>query len=187
MDANSIPDQLATAIGSGLINGESNQTPFTLKRYSSAGSLSVANTGSPATTIALEDNTDQTSPNSRSPWARQVTVTDPIIVRTSGDSKARRGPGYVVWLCTIELQDTAAAPIKVRRRYSDFVALRSQLCIAFPHHGRLNIPVLPPKSYVSKFRTPFLEKRRRGLEYFLASIVLNPQLYTHQVAILRAV
>lgn len=36
------------------------------------------------------------------------------------------------------------------------------------------IPELPPKSVISRFRESFLEKRRKGIEYFLLNVLLNP-------------
>lgn len=63
--------------------------------------------------------------------------------------------------------------ITIHKRYSEFVSLRQRLWYAFPQQ-RKGIPELPPKSVVSKFRESFLESRRKGLEYFLLTILLNP-------------
>lgn len=63
--------------------------------------------------------------------------------------------------------------ITIRRRYSEFYTLRERLWYAYPRQ-RHGIPELPPKSVVSKFREGFLENRRRGLEFFLLTVLLNP-------------
>lgn len=63
--------------------------------------------------------------------------------------------------------------ITIRKRYSEFDVFRDQLQRKFP--GRRNeIPDLPPKSMLFKFRAAFLESRRKGLEYFLLCVLLNP-------------
>lgn len=63
--------------------------------------------------------------------------------------------------------------ITIRKRYSEFYTLRERLWYAYPRQ-RHGIPELPPKSVVSKFREAFLEARRRGLEFFLLTVLLNP-------------
>ena len=71
-----------------------------------------------------------------------------------------RGPNFIVW-----------------RRYSDFVRLRAQVIKNFPH---LPIPKLPPKSIV-RFNKGFLDERRKGLEYFICSILLHPDISPHRI------
>ncbi|CAG8700825.1 6061_t:CDS:1, partial [Dentiscutata heterogama] len=65
------------------------------------------------------------------------------------------------------------ASIVARKRYSDFVELRSQLIKAYPKFYKL-IPSLPPKRVMGKFMPEFIEKRRKDLEYFLAYVLLHP-------------
>lgn len=66
-----------------------------------------------------------------------------------------------------------AAIIVIHKRYSDIYRLRQQIWYAFPSL-RHSIPDLPPKSIVSRFRETFLESRRKGLEFFLLNVLLNP-------------
>jgi len=54
----------------------------------------------------------------------------------------------------------------LKRRYSDFDDLRRRLMQTFPSFEAA-VPVLPPKSVMSKFKPKFLAKRRAGLQYFL--------------------
>lgn len=56
--------------------------------------------------------------------------------------------------------------MRVRKRYSEFDDLREKLLRTFPN-SEASMPVLPPKSIISKFRPKFLENRRAGLQYFL--------------------
>jgi hypothetical protein len=56
--------------------------------------------------------------------------------------------------------------MNICRRYSEFDDLRQRLVQTFPGFEAA-VPVLPPKSVISKFRPKFLEKRRAGLQYFL--------------------
>ncbi|KAK9364017.1 Phox homologous domain-containing protein [Lipomyces starkeyi] len=99
-------------------------------------------------------------------WARSAWVGDYSIVAGAGKAGA-----YVTWLCVIETVE--GRTIRFRNRYSEFCQLQNALSGEFPLL-RAAIPGLPPKSIISKFRPAFLEERRRGLEYFLACIVLNP-------------
>jgi hypothetical protein len=64
--------------------------------------------------------------------------------------------------------------MNIRKRYSEFDDFRSRLIQSFPNFEAA-VPPLPPKSVISKFRPPFLEKRRAGLQYFLNCILLNPE------------
>lgn len=66
----------------------------------------------------------------------------------------------------------------VRRRYRDFVWLRSQLACAFP--GAI-IPPLPPadKPYKDdRFSTQFIQRRQAGLELFLRRVAAHTTLAT---------
>ncbi|KAK9473268.1 Phox homologous domain-containing protein, partial [Dipodascopsis tothii] len=116
--------------------------------------------------ITLVDHSMNNSGEGATMWAASAWVGDYVIVSGTGKAGA-----YVTWMCIV---DTAAGQtLKVRKRYSEFFALQRQLVTKFPHL-RAAIPSLPPKSLISKFRPAFLEQRRRGLEYFLACVVLNP-------------
>eukprot|EP00002_Diphylleia_rotans_P038439 TRINITY_DN8743_c0_g6_i1.p1 TRINITY_DN8743_c0_g6~~TRINITY_DN8743_c0_g6_i1.p1 ORF type:complete len:440 (-),score=105.63 TRINITY_DN8743_c0_g6_i1:286-1605(-) len=67
----------------------------------------------------------------------------------------------------------------VRRRYTDFLWLRTQLVKTFP---TVLIPPLPEKQrmdYLDRLSPEFLEKRRRFLEKFLIRISTHPKLRSH--------
>ena len=179
-------EALENAISSGLSVRRQTKRQVALKVYSNSVPSSPVSTLSKGT-IALHDNVVEDDDDNHASWAKSVSVTDPTVIRTSGDPKARMGPGYVVWLCRIEPQVAAAAPIEVYRRYSEFEGLREELCMAIPQLAQRTIPRLPSKSVVSRFRGPFLERRRKGLEFFLASILLNPQLSAHPVCVVQSV
>ncbi|KAF2835478.1 PX-domain-containing protein [Patellaria atrata CBS 101060] len=118
--------------------------------------------------IRLEDHTDDTSEQTKACWARHVTIDDYVII--SGNAP---GVGaYVVWNCTVETLD--GGPLKIRKRYSEFDRLRSNLIKTFPH-ATGSLPPLPPKSVISRFRPRFLERRKSGLFYFLNCVLLNPE------------
>ncbi|KAK9459866.1 Phox homologous domain-containing protein [Lipomyces oligophaga] len=123
--------------------------------------------------IAMVDHSMDDDASSGKMWARSAWVGDFSIV--SGATKAST---YVSWLCVIETVERRT--IKFRKRYSEFVALQTALCKEYPLL-RAAIPGLPPKSIISKFRPAFLEERRRGLEFFLACIILNPVFTGSQV------
>ncbi|KAI7547043.1 hypothetical protein KC331_g5246 [Hortaea werneckii] len=140
--------------------------------------------------ISLEDHTTDTAshPPSESCWAQSVTIDSYTILTGPTGIGA-----YVVWSCSISvLPQTASstntsstnprsssnpnnsAILHLRKRYSEFDALRTNLVRSFPHAEAM-IPALPRKSFVSKFRPWFLEQRRLGLEHFLNCILLNPE------------
>ncbi|KAI6877901.1 hypothetical protein KC363_g5271 [Hortaea werneckii] len=141
--------------------------------------------------ISLEDHTTDTAPHhiSQSCWAQSVTIDSYTILTGPTGIGA-----YVVWSCRISVlpQTPTTDPtdatdptsgssshphyaiLPLRKRYSEFDALRTNLVRAFPHAEAM-IPPLPRKSVVSKFRPWFLEQRRLGLEHFLNCILLNPE------------
>lgn len=84
--------------------------------------------------------------------------------------------GYVVWTIKVTLNDSAFSSIILYKRYSDIEKFRTNLVQA---HPRENIPNLPPKDAFSVLRMlkleNWLEERRRGLQWFLTSILLNPR------------
>ena len=59
----------------------------------------------------------------------------------------------------------------VRRRYSDFVWLRSWLSQNNEAYTSRKMPPLPPKKLVKRFDSEFLEERRKGLQKFLKNVL----------------
>lgn len=83
---------------------------------------------------------------------------------------------YVIWNIHLELQmpnTNAVSTVKIHKRYSQIERFRTALVHRFPSRIK-QLPALPPKSFISKFRNSFLDKRKKGLEYFLVSVFLNP-------------
>lgn len=119
--------------------------------------------------ITLEDNTQPDSPSQSTLWAKSIAIDDYVVVRGNitglGD--------YVVWNCKVQTLD--GGPMMIRKRYSEFEALRHELVTTFPQSTKKSLPPLPPKSAIYKFRPRFLEKRRQGLAYFLNCVMLNPE------------
>lgn len=107
--------------------------------------------------ILLEDRS-----SAEGSWARSVSIPRSVVV----DDKLP-----VVWEVLIETGRNNT--IRLLRRYSEIDALRTQLLAAYPNLS-LQIPSLPDKSVVAREEPRFLESRRRGLEYFLLCILLNP-------------
>ena len=62
---------------------------------------------------------------------------------------------------------------RIRKRFSEFDALRNKLLLTFPN-SQAAIALLPPKSVISKFRPKFLKTRRVGLQYFLKWVYKTP-------------
>ena len=133
--------------------------------------------------ISLQDNDDSSSPTSPSSpfrasptqqhspcWAKSATVPSYTIVGIS--ILGSHGPGsYVVFTCVIDI--ISGSPITIRKRYSEFDALRNHLLRTFPKSAQA-LPALPRKTMVRKFEEQFLEERRKRLEWFLHWVVTNP-------------
>ncbi|KAJ6467856.1 Phox homologous domain-containing protein [Mycena sanguinolenta] len=79
---------------------------------------------------------------------------------------------YVVYDCVIKTKE--GTPIHAHKRYSDFVALESQLLRTLPRSERPFVPELPPKAPLARYRSAFLARRRRALEHWLSSVLLHP-------------
>lgn len=121
---------------------------------------------------------DQTHPSSDNidkygrTWARAVHINEYEIIGPESSMGLSVG-AYVTWVITI--QTLRGSEIRICRRYSEFVRLRDKLMAQYPQHSS-EIPELPAKSIISRFRDSFLEARRKRLEYFLLCVLLNPVL-----------
>ena len=82
---------------------------------------------------------------------------------------------YVTYMVT-----TLPASYIVRRRYTDFVWLRSTLQNHFPSNV---IPPIPKKSRLvgDNFSTQFISKRQRGLEKFMRYLAKDPIIKNSQI------
>jgi len=113
--------------------------------------------------IWLGDNSGESSN-----FARGVSITGWTNV---GD---KRGGAYIVFDCAIRTcQDTV---IHVHKRFSSFVELRRRLQNFLPDSLQTQLPKLPPKHPLAKYRPSFLDKRRRMLQHWLSAVLLHPEL-----------
>ncbi|CAI4218700.1 unnamed protein product [Parascedosporium putredinis] len=101
-------------------------------------------------------------------WARSVEIPNYVVVNGSATNIG----AFVVFNVRVETMN--GSHMNIRKRYSEFDDLRRRLIRTFPNFEAA-VPPLPPKSVISKFRRPFLEKRRSALQYFLNCILLNPE------------
>lgn len=92
----------------------------------------------------------------------------------SGDA----GKSYIVWSIKIILDDSIYSSILIYKRYSELEALRNKMINHFPQDVS-NIPQLPPKDNVKLSRlflaNNWLEERRKGIQWFMSNILLNPK------------
>lgn len=115
--------------------------------------------------IWLADNSGKGSSGG---FARDVQITGWTSV---GDKK---GGAYICYDCAIHLKDGTV--VHVHKRYSSFVQLHVNLRASLPPELQPLVPPLPPKNPLSKFRSTFLDKRRRALQHWLASVLLHPDI-----------
>jgi hypothetical protein len=105
-------------------------------------------------------------------WASDVHIGDCTVVTGSNGSQ------FAVW--TISIHTTAGGTIKLLKRYSEMDSLRRDLVRTFPDHVS-EIPRLPPKKVIGNLNNKFLMQRRRGLEYFVNCVLLNPDLGNSEI------
>lgn len=110
-----------------------------------------------------------------------VLVGESHLVR--GDTSGR----YLVWPIRVVVDEATHSLIFLYKRYSDIEAFRAEVVRAFPDEG---IPLLPPKDSFLMARLLllelWLEKRRKGIQWFLTNVLLNPRCQ-HSDAITRFV
>ncbi|KAJ7747167.1 Phox homologous domain-containing protein [Mycena maculata] len=82
------------------------------------------------------------------------------------------GGAYVVYDCVMKTKEGNL--IHAHKRYSDFVALESELLRTLPRSQRTVVPELPPKAPLARYRSAFLARRRHALEHWLSAVLLHP-------------
>ncbi|KAG6080662.1 hypothetical protein E4U30_000541 [Claviceps sp. LM220 group G6] len=118
----------------------------------------------PAGAITLQDNeTSEHNDRNNACWAKSVEIVDYTVVNGGATSIG----AFVVWNVRVETLNRSY--MNIRKRYSEFDDFRGKLVKTFPNFENA-VPLLPPKSLISKFRPRFLEKRRIGLQYFLKCV-----------------
>lgn len=104
----------------------------------------------------------------------EIEVKNPV---THGSKSSNMYTDYEI-VCRTNIPSFKKKFSRVRRRFSDFDALRS---ILESQSSRVIIPKLPDKSifsYSNRFSPDFIEERREGLEHFLNVIASHPLLQT---------
>lgn len=102
-------------------------------------------------------------------------ITDVLV----GDYHVIQGEGgssYVVWSIRIIVDDSVYSSMVIYKRYSDIQRFREEL---LEHYPNTEIPPLPPKDNFSFQRLLmsdyWLENRRKGLQWFMTNVLLNPK------------
>lgn len=137
--------------------------------------------------IFLADNTGMSSTASftqdvRIPGWTSVGDAPPASAGVKKNLKAAaRGTGsaYIVYDCVITTKE--GTTIHILRRYTAFVELDAALRRTLPTHLARFIPPLPPKNPLARFRSAFLDRRRRLLQYWLANVLLHPEIGGNEV------
>ncbi|ODV78632.1 PX domain-containing protein YPT35 [Suhomyces tanzawaensis NRRL Y-17324] len=93
------------------------------------------------------------------------------------------GPSFTVWSIKVMLDESEYTSIELYKRYLDIERFQYQLKTEFAAYN-YNIPELPPKDSFSLERMTmsrrWLEERRRGLQWFLRNVLLNPMFQRSQ-------
>jgi len=95
---------------------------------------------------------------------------------TVGDGAGRKnGSGaYVIYDCVILTKERTT--MHILKRYSEFEELHDTLKRSLPYSLLPSLPTLPPKAALARFRPAFLDGRRKLLQFWLASVLLHPEL-----------
>lgn len=93
------------------------------------------------------------------------------------------GKSYMTWQIKITINDLDHSSIILYKRYNEIYQLRQDLLKIFPNtinnnNNNNNVPSLPPKDNLSLDRLlmskNWLEERRKGLQWFLSNVLLDP-------------
>lgn len=132
-------------------------------------SLSYLNNVAPVP-IELDDDGEAQHRYDENSHITDVFVGDHLEVAGEG------APLYTVWAIRIVINEAAHSLILLYKRYSDIEKFRELLVQTFPGE---EVPQLPPKDSFSLSRLwmseQWLETRRRGLQWFMTSVLLNPK------------
>ncbi|KJA20553.1 hypothetical protein HYPSUDRAFT_123533, partial [Hypholoma sublateritium FD-334 SS-4] len=121
--------------------------------------------------IFLADNTSPSSSTS-SLFAQDVTISG---WTTVGDKdKARKAGAYVAYDCAIVTRE--GTTMHILKRYTAFEELYERLKRTLPSSILPFLPSLPPKAPLARFRPAFLDSRRKLLQFWLASVLLHPEI-----------
>ncbi|KAH3672396.1 hypothetical protein WICMUC_004232 [Wickerhamomyces mucosus] len=132
--------------------------------------METALTHVPPVPIQLNDESTELSKQTH---IQDVHIGEATIVKGTNGSK------FTSYSLVITL--SSGVNIKIMKRYSEFEALAKQLMKIYPNR-LIEIPKLPPKNYLgNNFSNEFLNKRRRGLEFFTNAVLLNPVFNTSNV------
>lgn len=109
-----------------------------------------------------------------------ATVTDVLV----GDHHVIQGDtgggSYVVWAIRVILNGLTHSLITLYKRYSDLEKFRNELVQVFG-----DVPPLPPKDSISWARVAllpqWLEHRRKGVQWFLSNVLLDPKYATNSL------
>ncbi|TFK23867.1 Phox-like protein [Coprinopsis marcescibilis] len=81
---------------------------------------------------------------------------------------------YIVYDCVVTTKESTT--FHVLKRYSDFEDLDWNLRKTLPVALQPAIPRLPPKAPFARFRPVFLDRRRQHLQFWLARVLLHPEI-----------
>ncbi|KAL6451312.1 YPT35 Endosomal/vacuolar adapter protein YPT35 [Candida maltosa Xu316] len=101
-----------------------------------------------------------------------------VIVGESHLIQGEYGKSYISWQIKITINDLDFSSIVIYKRYTEIQQLRHDLLKIFHGDVTINIPELPPKDNLSFDRLlmsrNWLEERRKGLQWFLSNVLLDP-------------
>ncbi|KAK6201306.1 Phox homologous domain-containing protein [Scheffersomyces amazonensis] len=94
--------------------------------------------------------------------------------------EGEHGKSYITWAIKIVLDDSDYSSIVIYKRYSEIEKFYQDLMHHYENTKRVLIPALPPKDNFSIERimmsNNWLEERRKGLQWFMSNVLLNPKL-----------
>lgn len=126
--------------------------------------------------ITLEDRTPSAQHFDSTSHITDVLVGDYHII------EGEIGKPYIVWSIRIIINDLNYSSILIYKRYSEIESFRNKLVASYKD---VDIPRLPPKDNLNFQRylwsSNWLETRRKGLQWFMTNVLLNPKLQHNEI------
>lgn len=131
-----------------------------------------------------EDDDIEESQTSASTTNRLSHITN-VLVGEHHVVEGEVGKSYIVWLIKIVLDDSEYSSIVIYKRYNEIAQFHQDLVSRYQNNSTAIIPSLPPKDSFSIDRlfllNNWLEDRRRGLQWFMSNVLLNPKLQNSEI------
>ncbi|KAK6457041.1 Phox homologous domain-containing protein [Scheffersomyces xylosifermentans] len=132
-----------------------------------------------------DQDIEQSTNNAEARKANKLSHITNVLVGEHHLVEGESGKSYIVWSIKIILDDSEYSSIVIYKRYNEILKFYQDLVAYYKNSSSTIIPALPPKDNFSIDRlfmsTNWLEERRKGLQWFMSNVLLNPKLQDSDV------